>query len=37
MKRIADAAAAQLAGRASDKAPMTAEEVVRILIRIAHA
>jgi len=35
MKRIADAAAAQLATRASDEAPITAEEV-RLLARIAR-
>jgi len=36
MKRIAEAAAAQLARRASDASPITAEEMVRLLARIAR-
>jgi hypothetical protein len=36
MNRIAEAAAAQLAKRAPDDVPMTAEEVFRLLVRIAR-
>jgi hypothetical protein len=36
MKRIAEAAAAQLARRAPDDVPMTADEAVRLLARIAR-
>lgn len=36
MKRIAEAAAAQLARRAPDDAPITADEAFRLLARIAR-
>jgi len=36
MKRIADAAAAELARRATDDVPITAEEMIQLLARIAR-
>jgi hypothetical protein len=36
MKRIAEAAAAQLARRMPDEAPITADEIFRLLTRIAR-
>jgi len=36
MKRIAEAAAAQLASRLSNEEPITAEEMIRVLPRIAR-
>ncbi len=36
MNRIADAAAAQLARCVSDETPVTAEEILRLLARIAR-